>query len=305
MSIENDAPDALIRLSAGFGNHHVSEAIARRPARGPEFAPAPPLGPLCGTAFRHGLHRAPAREPAKLALPPAAQRRSSALSAASPGADPLGPVRMSARRSQPPALGPDPDPGDAAGFRRGAGHHRRQWRCGDGRGASGVHLYLANRSMTDRVFYDADGEFLIVPQEGALRLVTEFGVLELKPGEMGVVPRGVKFRAELPDGSARGYICENYGALLPPARAWSPRLQRPRQCAGFPDPRRRFEDRVRPHRGDPEIPGRALVDHPRSLAAGRGGVAREPSPPTNTTSPGSTRSARSASTIPIRRSSPS
>ena len=29
-----------------------------------------------------------------------------------------------------------------------------------------IHIYRANRPMTDRVFYDADGELLIVPQQG-------------------------------------------------------------------------------------------------------------------------------------------
>jgi homogentisate 1,2-dioxygenase len=77
-----------------------------------------------------------------------------------------------------------------------------------------VHLYAANRSMTDVVFFDADGELLFVPQAGRLRLVTEQGVLALAPGEAGVVPRGLRFRAELPDGEASGYVCENYGALF-------------------------------------------------------------------------------------------
>jgi homogentisate 1,2-dioxygenase len=76
----------------------------------------------------------------------------------------------------------------------------------------GIHLYAATRSMHDRVFYSADGELLVVPQHGRLTLATELGVLELRPGEIGVVPRGVRFRAELPEGSARGYVCENYGA---------------------------------------------------------------------------------------------
>jgi homogentisate 1,2-dioxygenase len=75
----------------------------------------------------------------------------------------------------------------------------------------GVHLYLANRSMETRFFYDADGEFLIVPQQGRLRLHTEFGVLEAAPGEIALVPRGVKYRVALPDGPSRGYVCENYG----------------------------------------------------------------------------------------------
>ena len=76
----------------------------------------------------------------------------------------------------------------------------------------GIHLYAANRSMDGRFFYDADGELLIVPQMGRLRLATEFGILEVEPQEIAVVPRGVRFRVELPDGSARGYVCENYGA---------------------------------------------------------------------------------------------
>ncbi len=75
-----------------------------------------------------------------------------------------------------------------------------------------IHIYAANQSMTDRFFYSADGELLIVPQLGALTLHTELGLLELTPGEIGVVPRGIKFRAVLPGGPGRGYICENHGA---------------------------------------------------------------------------------------------
>jgi homogentisate 1,2-dioxygenase len=75
-----------------------------------------------------------------------------------------------------------------------------------------VHLYVADASMRGRVFYNADGELLIVPQEGALLLVTELGRLAVAPGEIAVAPRGVRFRVELTDGPARGYVCENYGA---------------------------------------------------------------------------------------------
>ena len=77
-----------------------------------------------------------------------------------------------------------------------------------------VHIYAANRSMSDRCFYNADGEMLIVPQQGRARFVTELGVIEAAPGEIVVIPRGLRFRTELPDGPSRGYICENYGALL-------------------------------------------------------------------------------------------
>ncbi len=75
-----------------------------------------------------------------------------------------------------------------------------------------IHCYAANRSMTQRALYDADGELLIVPQSGTLRLVTELGVLEVEPQEIALVPRGVRFRVELPQGTSRGYVCENFGA---------------------------------------------------------------------------------------------
>ncbi len=77
-----------------------------------------------------------------------------------------------------------------------------------------AHIYAANRSMTERAFCNADGEMLIVPQQGRLRLVTELGVLETAPGEIALIPRGMRFRADLPDGPSRGYICENFGAAF-------------------------------------------------------------------------------------------
>jgi homogentisate 1,2-dioxygenase len=76
-----------------------------------------------------------------------------------------------------------------------------------------VHVYTANRSMIDRFFYDADGELLIVPQQGALAIATELGAIDVEPGEIVIIPRGVKFRVDVA-GASRGYICENFGALL-------------------------------------------------------------------------------------------
>jgi homogentisate 1,2-dioxygenase len=75
-----------------------------------------------------------------------------------------------------------------------------------------IHLFAANSSMQDRFFYDADGELLLVPQAGKLTIHTELGILLLSPGEICLVPRGLKFRVVLEEESARGYICENYGA---------------------------------------------------------------------------------------------
>ncbi len=74
-----------------------------------------------------------------------------------------------------------------------------------------IHLYAANASMGNRFFYSADGELLIVPQLGTLRLHTELGILDAAPGEICVIPRGLKFRVELMETQVRGYLCENYG----------------------------------------------------------------------------------------------
>jgi homogentisate 1,2-dioxygenase len=77
-----------------------------------------------------------------------------------------------------------------------------------------IYWYVANRSMRGRFFYDADAELLVVPQLGRLRLATELGVLEVAPLEIAVIPRGLRFRVELLDAAARGYLCENFGAPL-------------------------------------------------------------------------------------------
>ena len=87
----------------------------------------------------------------------------------------------------------------------GNGSHELQTGCA-------IHIYAANRSMTDRFFCNADGEMLIVPQLGALVLLTEMGIIDIAPGEIAVVPRGVRFQVQLVDKQARGYVCENYGA---------------------------------------------------------------------------------------------
>jgi len=78
----------------------------------------------------------------------------------------------------------------------------------------GIHLYAASRDMQGRYFYDADGELLIVPQQGRLHIETELGVLDVEPQEIALIPRGIRFRVALPDGAARGYVCENFGAML-------------------------------------------------------------------------------------------
>lgn len=90
--------------------------------------------------------------------------------------------------------------------------------AGNGSAASqtgiGIYLYAANRSMQGRYFYSADGELLIVPERGRLAIATELGVVEVEPQQIAVIPRGIRFRVDLPDGEARGYVAENFGATL-------------------------------------------------------------------------------------------
>jgi homogentisate 1,2-dioxygenase len=74
-----------------------------------------------------------------------------------------------------------------------------------------VHLFAATKAMGKRCFYNSDGDLLIVPQEGRLSIQTEFGVLDIQPGFIAVIQRGIRFSVSLPDKRARGYICENYG----------------------------------------------------------------------------------------------
>ncbi|WP_299619162.1 homogentisate 1,2-dioxygenase [Pelagibius sp.] len=112
----------------------------------------------------------------------------------------LGPLRW----------GPPPMPNEALTFVTGM---RSVTTAGDARVHSGMaaHLYFVTQSMERDYFYNADGELLVVPQQAPLRFVTEFGLLDVAPGEICVIPRGVKFRVELLEGPSKGYVCENYG----------------------------------------------------------------------------------------------
>ena len=109
--------------------------------------------------------------------------------------------------------------------------------AGDCEAMSGMaaHVLLVTESMVREHFFNADGELLIVAQQGSLRFRTEFGLIEIAPGEICVIPRGVIFRVELVDGPARAYVCENYGGALHAAGSRSDRRQLPRQSARLPD----------------------------------------------------------------------
>jgi homogentisate 1,2-dioxygenase len=206
-------PPGALRYQSGFGAHFSTEAVAGALPISQNSPQRPPLGlyaeQLSGTAFTAPRHenrrswlyriRLSAGHPPYRPHPPGLIRSSPITEA------PATPNRL---RWDPVEIGDQPSD-FVDGLVTVAGN-------GDvamGEGV-GVHLYLANRSMQGRVFYGADGELLLVPQNGRLSIFTELGVLELSPGEMGVIPRGVKFRVELLDGTARGYVCENYGALF-------------------------------------------------------------------------------------------
>ncbi|MHA7885313.1 homogentisate 1,2-dioxygenase [Nitratireductor rhodophyticola] len=106
---------------------------------------------------------------------------------------------------------PTPIPNRETDFLAGV---RTMTTAGDVQGQAGMaaHIYAFNTSMVDEYFFNADGELMLVPQEGGVRLKTEMGIIEIEPGEIAVMPRGMIFQVELMDGPARGYMCENYGA---------------------------------------------------------------------------------------------
>jgi homogentisate 1,2-dioxygenase len=110
-----------------------------------------------------------------------------------------------------------------------------------------VHLYRANRSMAERLFVDCDGELMLVPQLGQLLVFTELGKLIVAPGEVAVVPRGVKFTVELLEREARGYVCENYGAPFRLPELGPIGAQGLAQPRDFLAPVARFEDKETRH----------------------------------------------------------
>jgi homogentisate 1,2-dioxygenase len=141
----------------------------------------------------------------------------------------------------------------------------------------GIHLYAATRSMTERVFFSADGELLIVPQDGRLELRTELGVISLAPQQIAVIPRGLRFSVVLLEVAARGYVLENYGAAfrlpeLGPIGANG--LANPRD---FETPQAWFEDRDTPTEVVQKFQGRlwtTTLDHsPLDVVAWHGNLA--------------------------------
>ncbi|MFF2809382.1 homogentisate 1,2-dioxygenase [Streptomyces sp. NPDC058000] len=203
--------------SSGFGNEHSSEAVPGALPVGRNSPQRAPLGlyaeQLSGSAFteprRHNRRSWLYRIRPSAAHPPFARANRGEIRSA-PFTECLpDPNRL--------RWNPLPEPTDPTDFIDGL------WTLGGNgdatqRAGMAVHLYHVNASMDRRVFGNADGELLIVPERGGLLLRTEFGLLRVEPGHVALIPRGVRFRVELLDAAsdgqsptARGYVCENYG----------------------------------------------------------------------------------------------
>jgi homogentisate 1,2-dioxygenase len=200
------------RYQSGFGNELASEALPGALPAGQNSPQRAPYGlyaeQLSGTAFT--APRGANRRSWLYRIRPSAmhgtfERLESGLLVG--GFDDV-PTPPSQLRWDPP-----PIPSQPTDFLEGLVTLAGNGSPATQRGAA-VHVYAANRSMVDRFFYDADGELLVVLQQGGLRIWTELGVIEAFPREVVVIPRGVRFRVELAERSARGYVCENFGAHL-------------------------------------------------------------------------------------------
>jgi len=210
--VARDSKTALA-YQTGFGNHFATEAKAGALPLGRNSPQKPPLGlyaeQISGTAFT--APRAENRRTWTYRMRPSVVHRPYArIDNGRIHSAPFNEVEATPSQLR---WSPLPIPEKPTDFVEGmitlggAGDVAQQI-------GTAAHIYTANRSMTDRYFYNADGEMLLVPQLGRLRLATELGILEVAPGEIALLPRGLRFKVELPDGPSRGYICENYGAAL-------------------------------------------------------------------------------------------
>ncbi|GCD46947.1 homogentisate 1,2-dioxygenase [Streptomyces paromomycinus] len=199
-----------LAYSSGFGNEHSSEAVTGALPVGRNSPQRAPLGlyaeQLSGSAFTEP--RAHNRRTWLYRVRPSAAHP--AFTRVDNGA--LRGAPFTETEPDPNRLrwNPLPVPEAPTDFLAGL------WTLGGNGDATqrtgmAIHLYHANTSMDRRVFSDADGELLIVPEHGGLLIRTELGLLRAEPGHVALIPRGVRFRVELLDATARGYVCENYG----------------------------------------------------------------------------------------------
>ncbi|MDO7844635.1 homogentisate 1,2-dioxygenase [Sphingomonas immobilis] len=203
----------MTQYQTGFGNHFSTEAVPGALPVGRNSPQRPAFGlyaeQLSGTAFTAPRHEN--RRSWLYRLRPSAEHppytRYEGAKLFAPGTDtaPLAPNRL--------RWSPIADPTAPTDLIDGITTMLANRDPADLEGVA-VHLYAANADMTARAFVDADGELLFIPQQGRLTLLTELGRVDIAPGQIALIPRGVRFRALLPDGAARGYIAENHGALF-------------------------------------------------------------------------------------------
>src|ERR1700686_757844 len=243
----NGQPTSELRYQSGFGNEFTSEAVEGVLPRGQNSPQKVAHGlyteQLSGTAFTapRGVNRRTwlYRIRPSVAHKPFEPIKQGRLRSAPFDETPTPPNQL---RWSPIPIPAASEPTDFIdGLITMAGNGNTHTHSG-----VGIHIYVANISMKDRFFYNADGEILIVPQQGKLLLRTEMGLLDVSPGEIAVIQRGIRFSVELPEKQARGYVCENYGALfrlpeLGPIGANG--LANPRD---FRSPVAAFEDRDEP-----------------------------------------------------------
>ena len=201
------------RMMVGFGNHFATEAVAGALPEGRNSPQHVPFGlyteQMSGTAFT--APRSENRRSWLYRLRPTANHsayvpfsRETLLRSAPFNEVPPSPNRM--------RWDPMPLPEQETDFLDGLTTYGGNGDTAAGTGVA-VHGFAANTSMR-RVFYNADGELLILPQQGTLDITTELGRFTVEPQQIALIPRGLRFRVALPHGPARGYVCENYGALF-------------------------------------------------------------------------------------------
>ena len=203
-----------LEYMTGFGNEHASEALAGALPVGRNSPQRAPYGlyteVLSGTAFT--APRSTNRRTWFYRIRPSVQSIA-AMRELDSGDLRIPPTDDAITPTMPLRWDPMPIPDAATDFISGWHTMVTNGSAADQRGLA-VHVYACNDSMEARYFQDSDGELLIVPQQGKLYLRTEAGALQVGPGEICVIPRGYKLAVELPDGPARGYLCENFGAPM-------------------------------------------------------------------------------------------